>query len=247
MSRGSGERLLSILDLFSEERLAWSPAEMMDRLGYSRPTLYRYLKLLKDTGFLTSLPGGRFGLGPRVVELDFLVRASDPIVARSQPLLDALADRFPGTAFVVQWYGDKLLCVASASGDATARTSYPRGRPMPLAAGAAAKVILAHLPKRRQDAILGARADADAIRAALKDVRRDGVSTAFWEVTPGIVGTAAPILDTGGHPLASICVSMGTERYEALDTTALKDAVRKAARAISEEAIEADGKEIEDA
>ncbi|ABD56712.1 IclR family transcriptional regulator [Jannaschia sp. CCS1] len=247
MSAGSGERLLSILDLFTETRLAWSPAEMMDALGYSRPTLYRYLKLLKETGFLAPLPGGRFGLGPRVVELDFLVRASDPLVARSQSHLDALAERFPGTAFVVQWYGTKMLCVASASQDKSARTSYPRGRPMPLTTGAAAKVILAHLPKRRQDVILAGHADAEDVRARLRDVRREGVAVAHGEVTDGIVGTAAPILDAGGHPLGSLCVSMGAAQYAELTQSILEDAVRTKAAEISETAIRAEANQMEQA
>ena len=80
----SGERLLAILDLFSEERPLWSPDEMMATLGYSRPTLYRYLKTLKDSGYLTSLPQSGYMLGPRVTELDFLMRRADPLIAANQ-------------------------------------------------------------------------------------------------------------------------------------------------------------------
>ena len=123
MSIASGDRLLAILALYSETRLQWSPQEMIDALGYSRPTLYRYLKLLKENGFLAPVPGGSYALGPHLVELDFLVRKSDPLVAFSQTHLDDLAGRFPGTAFLAQWYGDKLLCVASASRDPKVRTS----------------------------------------------------------------------------------------------------------------------------
>ena len=77
---GSGERILAILDLFREERPEWSPEEMMHTLGYSRPTLYRYLKTLKDAGYLVSLPGQGLTLGPRVTELDFLMQRSDPLI-----------------------------------------------------------------------------------------------------------------------------------------------------------------------
>ncbi|MGR3502480.1 IclR family transcriptional regulator [Pseudaestuariivita sp.] len=237
---GSGERLLSILDLFTEDRLIWSPAEMMAELGYARPTLYRYLKQLKEAGMLASRPGGRFGLGPRLVELDFLTRASDPVVARSQLSLDRLALRFAGTAFLAQWYGDKLLCVASASRDSSARTSYPRGRPMPLTTGAAAKAILAFLPRGRQEALLAGVPDADGMRTAVRGVHKDGVATAFGEVTPGLVGTAAPILDARRHPLAALCISMASGRYNALDPAELKAAVQDAAAEISRAVAEAE-------
>lgn len=229
MSRGSGERLLSILDMFTEDQPEWTPQDLMDRLGYSRPTLYRYLKVLREAGFLAPVSGGAFGLGPRFVEMDFLARTSDPLVALGQPHLDALSTQFPGTAFLVRWYGERMLCVASASRDASARTSYPRGRPMPLANGAAAKAILAHLPRRRLEILADGADLADALRA----IRRDGIAVAHGEVTPGIVGTAAPVFDATGSPLASLCISMEAEAYSATDNETLKAAILAATQDIS--------------
>ena len=52
--KNSLERVLAVLEVFSEERLEWTPEDLMRELGYSRPTLYRYLKILKDAGFLMS-------------------------------------------------------------------------------------------------------------------------------------------------------------------------------------------------
>ena len=78
------ERILALLDVFKEDHLEWTPDELMAELGYSRPTLYRYLKILKETGLVTSMPSGGFALGPRVVELDFLMRKSDTLVRYAQ-------------------------------------------------------------------------------------------------------------------------------------------------------------------
>ena len=52
--KNSLERVLAVLEVFSEERLEWTPEDLMRELGYSRPTLYRYLKFLKDACFLLS-------------------------------------------------------------------------------------------------------------------------------------------------------------------------------------------------
>jgi len=232
MTRASSERVLTILDLFSEDRLEWSSQDMMDVLGYSRPTLYRYLKVLKETGFLAPMQGGGFGLGPRFVEMDFLARKSDPLVAHGTPQLETLADTFPGTAFLVRWDGERMLCVASVSRDATARTSYPRGRPMPLLNGAAAKAILAHLPRRRQQQ-LAERAADPALLDSFRTIRRDGIATAHGEVTRGIVGTAAPVFDASAAPIASLCVSMDAAAYRAIDAAHLADAIRAATRALN--------------
>lgn len=232
MTRASSERVLAILDLFSEDRLEWSSQDMMDVLGYSRPTLYRYLKVLKETGFIAPMQGGGFGLGPRFVEMDFLARKSDPLVAHGTPRLEALADAFPGTAFLVRWYGERMLCVASVSRDAMARTSYPRGRPMPLLYGAAAKAILAHLPRRRQQQ-LAERAGDPALLDSFRAIRRDGIAIAHGEVTRGIVGTAAPVFDASANPIASLCVSMDEAAYDRIETTRLADAIRTATQTLS--------------
>ena len=65
----SFERMLAILGLFTETRLEWTPEALMAKLGYSRPTLYRYLKTLKDNGLLVGRPNSGFTLGPKVVEI----------------------------------------------------------------------------------------------------------------------------------------------------------------------------------
>lgn len=220
MSRagGSGERLLAILDIFNEERLEWTTEEMQAELGYSRPTLYRYLKRLKEAGFITSLPGRGFTLGPRVVELDFLMRKSDPLVLSGEKHLHFLAGRYPCSAFLVRWYGNKLLCVSSTCSIPNPKSSYPRGRPMPLARGAISRAILANLPRRQQEPLIKANLEnlaeiglgstVEEIVDGLRKTRRDGFSVAHGEVTPGVVGTASPVFDAGRSPIAVLCVTI---------------------------------------
>ncbi|MCJ9754956.1 helix-turn-helix domain-containing protein, partial [Neorhizobium sp. BETTINA12A] len=139
------ERLQAVLEVFTEDRLEWTPEELMEELGYSRPTLYRYLKILKDSGFLTSMPNTGFTLGPRVVEMDYLLRKSDNLILSGAPYLQKLTGRYECTALLVRWYGEKILCVDSISSSREAISSYPRGRPMPLSRGAIGRSIVAFL------------------------------------------------------------------------------------------------------
>lgn len=215
------ERVIALLDVFSEERLEWTPEEMMEELGYSRPTLYRYLKTLKQAGFLTSMPSGGFTLGPRVVEMDFLMRKSDPLVRLAQPWLEELVSAWPCNALVARWYGDKLLCVASECSTDQVESSYPRGRPMPLARGAISRSIIAFLPRRKLLPVIddnlddlrdvGLGNDRKEIINSLRRVRRTGYAVAYGEVTPGVAGIAAPVSDGGASPIASLCVTLARE------------------------------------
>ena len=54
MSLNSLERLIGILDVFEEAPGVFTAEQLHDRLGYTRSTMYRYLKTLSDAGLLTS-------------------------------------------------------------------------------------------------------------------------------------------------------------------------------------------------
>lgn len=212
------ERILAVLEVFSEERLEWTPEELMETLGYSRPTLYRYLKTLREAGLLVSTPNAGFTLGPRVVEMDYLLRKSDPFTLRGVSYIETLTAHYDCTALLARWYGSKILCVDSRSSVQEPVTSYPRGRPMPLARGAVGRSVLAFLPRRHQLptvrkllpelAAVGLGDTEEQVLESLKRVRKVGVAVAFGEVTPGVVGIAAPVFDARESPLGSLGVTI---------------------------------------
>jgi DNA-binding IclR family transcriptional regulator len=237
------ERLQAVLEVFTEDRLEWTPEELMEELGYSRPTLYRYLKILKDTGFLTSMPNTGFTLGPRVVEMDYLLRKSDRLILSGEPYLRELTARYECTALLVRWYGDKILCVDSLSSSSEPLTSYPRGRPMPLSRGAIGRSIIAFLPRRHLLPLVrrtlgewqaaGVGETEEAVLDALKTVRKAGYALAHGEVTPGVTGFAAPIFDAGQSPIASISVTMAEQQVDSRLSAAIGGDIRRIAGEIS--------------
>ena len=243
------DRVLAVLDLFSESRPLWTPDELMRELGYTRPTLYRYLKSLKESGIVMPTRGGHFTLGPRVVEMDYLSRRADPLVAAAMPHLQRLTAARPCTALIVRWYGDKMLCVASQSSTPNPVSSYPRGRPMPMGRGAIARSIMAFLPKNRLMPLVTRYADdlrkvgvgetPQDIVAVLKRIKRAGVAVAYGEVTPGAIGIAAPILDSN-YPVASLCVTIAGQHTNGELIDRISGEVRETARLIASETLEED-------
>jgi DNA-binding IclR family transcriptional regulator len=237
------ERMLGILTLFDEQRPEWTPEELIGRLRYSRPTLYRYLKTLKDAGLVVST-NQTYTLGPKVVEMDFLLRKSDPLVVEGQPFLEQLAEKHPGTAFLSRWYRDRVLCVASVKTSEEAVSSYPRGRPMPVGRGATSHAILAFLPRRQAIPLIDSRiedfrqigfgADREAVLARFRKIRRDGFAVARGEVTPGVVGIAAPVFDAGPAPIASLSLTMAALHAEACNIAAVGREIAATATALSE-------------
>jgi len=239
------ERVLAVLEVFTEDRLEWTPEQLMEELGYSRPTLYRYLKTLKEAGLLSSMPNAGFTLGPKVVEMDYLLRQSDPLILKGERHLTELTEAFSCTALLVRWYGNRILCVDSRCSTENPLSSYPRGRPMPMGRGAIARSIIAFLPRRhilpRIEASLedlrsvGLGTTLEEIHDSLKKARRAGYAVARGEVTPGVVGVAAPVFDAGQSPIASLCVTIAGALVDDKDIETIGVRVRAAAAALSEE------------
>ena len=237
------DRVLAILDVFTEARPEWTPEALMAELGYARPTLYRYVKTLREAGLLTALPGGALMLGPRVVEMDYLMRTADPLVRAGRPHLAALTAEWPCTALLVRWYGQRLLCVASEVSAPDPVSSYPRGRPMPLVRGAISRSIMAFVPRAQMTAwieanlpdlqAVGLGASPAEVAARLRTIRRTGYAVAYGEVTPGVVGIAAPVFDAARAPVASLCVTLAGTLMTPERIAAIGTRLREAARALA--------------
>ncbi|MCC6611562.1 MAG: IclR family transcriptional regulator [Burkholderiales bacterium] len=216
--RSSLEKMIGILDLFEEDHLRWTPEQMMARLRCPRSTLYRYLRVLADAGLVISLPDIGYTLGPRIAELDYAMRSSDPLIINGRPVLQALAQEVPGIGLLCRYYKGHVLCVHQEAGATGIRSGYERGRGMPFARGAASRVILAHLKPPQLKALYvtqssefrrtGMGTTIEQVQASLREIRKRGYCITRGEVTRGVIGVAAPVMDSEGSVLGSLSVTV---------------------------------------
>ncbi len=234
MSETSHERLLKVLDLIEDSDAPLTSEDLLRRLGFTRSTLYRYLKLLSDAGLVTSFPNAGYALGPRVAELDYRMRMSDPLIAASRPVMAELVSSVEGIALLCRRYRDRVLCVHQESRGAAFSSTYERGRALPLTRGAASRIILAYLPARTLQRLYkdkprdfaGLGSTLAKVKASLKDIRQRGWDITESQVTRGVTGVAAPILDERGEPLGSLSLTIGRTRLPAAEVGAIAERVR---------------------
>jgi len=212
-------RFLAVLRLFDERASAWSVPAMSDALAVPASTAYRTVRDLVAAGFLEAASDGAYRLGPAFIEYDRLLRLTDPLVAAGRGALhDVVAQaRTPCVALLSRLYNDQVMCVADESAsDVPFRSSYERGRPMPLAQGATSKVILAHLPARQLNKLIGAR-DAErnaALRRELADIRKRGYCATASEIDAGLAGIAAPVIVREAGIVASLSIVADDSRLD---------------------------------
>ncbi|AJE48436.1 IclR family transcriptional regulator [Celeribacter indicus] len=213
----SHEKLLGILDLFDEERPEWEFDAMLGRLGFSRSTLYRYLKVLTDAGLLSSFPGRGYSLGPRIIQMDYQIIVSDPLIRAARPVMQALTGEYRSVGLLCRRYRQGVLCVHQESSTDEVRSNFERGRSRPLLKGAASQVILAHLspyqlsrlyeesPAAFAEAGLGE--SLSAVRARLKEMRHRGWHHTVAAVTPGVTGVATALFDAQDEVTGSLSLT----------------------------------------
>lgn len=213
----TADRTLTILGLFTDDRLHINAADVADTLGCARSTAYRYLQTLVSTSFLEESPGGGFRLGIRVMELARLARRGYGLTDIALPVMRALAEELGETVLLTRRVNDAVVCIERCEGSTQLiRLSYERGTRLPINAGASALALLAWLPDDQTRALLekeplqrftdNTLTDVDELAARLAEIRGNGYSVTTAEVDPDAIGVAAPIFGDTGTVTAALSV-----------------------------------------
>lgn len=232
--------MLALLEVFTTAAPAWSTEDLIRFSGASRSTCYRYIKALQGAGLLTPVAGGAWMLGPRIIELDRTMRLCDPVMSGGGPPMRRLAEETGFSGLLSLLFSGTVMCVDDVPAAGAPAGLFSRGQRRPLFAGAASKVILAHLPPHRLRALFarhrttvaaaGLGADWDAFRATLRGIREAGHCVTIGEFQPGVLGVAAPLFNAEGGVLGSIGIATEASRVPPAARAALAERVMAAAR-----------------
>lgn len=243
--------MLAVLDLFSEREPAWTPDAIGQRLDCSLPTAYRYVRALSQAGLLRRAGAGSYVLGPRVVELDFQMRLTDPLITLGRPALQALCDDTGCDVVLAELHGDRIITTHQLHGREGVSASYGRGRRMPAFRGMLSKMLLACLPRARVRKLRDAHADeaaaepfareAETMYAALKAIRAQGYCVSRGELDPELVGVAVPLVARGEGDPAALGVILSRQRFETIDEVALVARMHATAEAVARAVTNAGG------
>lgn len=210
-------RVVTILGLFHRDRLAIGAADIASALAISTASAYRYANDLLEAGLLAK-SAGRFRLGAKIIELEYVIRTFDPILQAGDAVMRELRDATGLDVLMCNLYGDTIVNVLHLAGKRPVALTYTKGLPMPLFRGAQARVILAFTDYRRlrrlyeralEDPDLRRDArriggDWPAFSSALREIRTQGWCLARGELDPGLTGISAPVVGTDGRVLGAL-------------------------------------------
>lgn len=220
-------------------------------MGMPKSTAHRLVANLVEARLLRSHPGedgDLFSLGTLIDDLAGGL-SWRTLVQCARPQMIAVRDDIGETVGLHVLFGERRLLVEQVVSDHQHRWVYNNQMvPMPLYAGAAAKMLLAMLPEpdmrrlaERDHPLAGKRGlrsrDLESFLRDLGEIRRRNHSSSSEEVNPGIASVAVPVIaDTGGgHPLAVMSLAGPSIRFTDKAVKRSLQRLRQAADAIAEE------------
>ncbi|RNG38347.1 IclR family transcriptional regulator [Streptomyces botrytidirepellens] len=217
-----GVRLLR--ELAAQPRSGATVTTLAKAAGISRPTAFRLLHSFEVSGFVDRI-GNNYVLG---WELARLGRYADPhagLVARAQPLLEELSEKFnEQVTLSVPNLQDGLELVAEATGSHVVGIVPHNmvGQHYPLHASSTGKVLLAELPVEKVVALLPEELESYASRTItdratllqqLDEIREQGFAVIDNELEEELLSLSRPIRDSSGTLVAILTVNGPRYRF----------------------------------
>ena len=211
------DRMMDVLGELEVRDSGATISDLVVKLGLPRTTVYRILNSLQLHDMVQRSEAGSYHLGHRLLGLASHVASSGPLdlVAFAMPVLEHLSAMLGEASKLTVIDGDGVLVIAAAQGRRAYALSVAPGQRLAGHAGAAGKLLLAHLAEpllaqrlsRPLEALTAKTiTDPRRLRAELSRIRRQGWAYDNGENGPSILAYAAPVLDRDGTVVAAISV-----------------------------------------
>jgi DNA-binding IclR family transcriptional regulator len=222
-------RATSILD--AVEQGAHTFTRVVDATGLPRTTAHRLLGALEDEGFLARYGEGLgYRLGPRLLRLAAGAMRELPLRDLARPALERLVRSTGESAQLYARAGDRRVCIDAVESPSELRTIVPVGSSLPLTAGSAAKVFLAHTPE--PDRLIRRAEEPKRFAHEVELARNRGWASSSGEREAGVGSVSAPIVGAFGLLVAVVSVSGPASRMGRINARRYVPAVLEAATEI---------------
>lgn len=222
-SASTADKVLEVLLLFNESQPELTADKISELIDAPRSTTYRYIRTLRDKGFLEKSDAGVFHLGPRLLELGRTARSRLDIGDIAVSVMEEIAQQTRETVLLTRLLGRHAVCVERVEGPQTVRISFERGQVQPLHAGASSKILLAYVDESEWDEHFmlplerfteHTVTDPKVLKDQLREIHRQGYCVSESEVDVDVRALAVPILDSRDHIIAGLSVVGPTFRMD---------------------------------
>jgi IclR family transcriptional regulator, KDG regulon repressor len=213
-------RTMTVLEALSEGGYA-SLETLAEKVGLSKPTLFRFLRTLKALGYVLQRDDAKYSLSLKMLNIGSRVLGSMDLLEVSTPVIEGLARHFGETVHLAVMVEYSVVYVKKVESKHTIRMYSNIGKQAPLYCTSLGKALLAWSPDRKE--ILAKMEllpftehtirSKKALAKELEKVRDLGYSVDAGEHEADIHCLGAPIFDHTGAAIAAISVSWPVFRH----------------------------------
>ncbi|WP_055523910.1 IclR family transcriptional regulator [Streptomyces graminilatus] len=218
-------------------------SELARRTRLTKSTAFRLLGILQRNDLVERV-GSDYRLGTQMLDIGTRAYGSAPVLLRDSlmPHLVDLYELTHETVHLAVLHGTDIVYVNKLHGHRAARSPSQIGARLPAYCTGVGKVLLAFdhdaaeaavaegLTPRTEYTLSG----PDRFRAALRDIRQDGIAYDRQEATLGLTCVAVPIMGPAGRPVAALSVAGAEPRFDpARFAPALRRVAHEASRTVA--------------
>ncbi|MFD1363317.1 IclR family transcriptional regulator [Lentibacillus salinarum] len=215
-SSQTGDRLLSLLECFTEEKPAWGVTELSRELGLYKSIVHRMIKTLERRGYLKqNVYTKNYSLDLKVFELGMIVSRRMDLRNVAVPVIEELWNKTNETIILEIANENEGLCIDIKESTQGIKCTSQLGKRVPLYSGAPTKVLMAYLPPEDIEDVIdkglkrftpNTVTEPEKLKSQLKTIRDQGYSITNGELDEGSLSIAFPIKRYSGEVVASISI-----------------------------------------
>lgn len=228
------QRILAIFESFTPDADSLTLQEIADRIELPKSTAFRIVQSLEQAGYLVRLENQQYCLSFRFTRLAGLVKSTLGIREIARPVMAELSHTTKETVSLHTISGRNRVCIDVINGISPLRSVVQPGEQIPLGAGSAAKVLLAHMAPGELSPLLTALARSTKrpkaeLATELTRVRDAGFAVSHGERLLGVSAVSAPIKDVNEQVHYCLSVNGPSVRMQSHEKEYAKLVVKAAA------------------
>ena len=202
-------------DLLVEVLNAENPvtfSHLTNSSGLAKGTASRLISALERKGLLQRNNNGEIETGSTLNRFALRSSSTGRLVARLQPVLDAIGSATGETASLAVAGQDAVENIAQVDAKFLLSSRNWVGQKVPFHASAAGKVLLAfnvaQVPNGKLEKLTNSTiTNKNDLETELEKVRRSGYAVIIDELEPGLVAVSVPVVNESGLVVAALSVS----------------------------------------
>ncbi|WP_188206664.1 IclR family transcriptional regulator [Alkalibacillus aidingensis] len=239
-------KALKLLDFFTEDIQELTLRELSIKAQLRKSTAYRLLASLEDCGFVYKVKetdyDSKYRLGLKLLELGNLVLDQLDLKKIAKPYMEDLVGKINEAVHLVILHENRAVYIDKVDSNRSLRLYTKVGKSTPLYIGSGPKLLLAHLPFKKQNYLLnqgpllsldGETIDKKEIEKELAEINQQGFSVSIGEQDKDTTGISYPIFDHQGIVVAALAISGLSSRFEGQQFEIIKKNSQETANRIS--------------